>query len=230
MNDLNLLGSEEWCQFDDLSIPAIKARIDSGAKTSSIQASKIKIFEKDLEKWVRFEVYPVQENRSISVLCQAKVEDVRQVKSSQGVAEKRPVIKTKVQIADQSFEIELTLANRETMEYRMLLGREAINGRYLVDPSKSFCQGDYTEEELKEKYSDKIKPKTGLTIGILASNPELYSNKRIIGVANVHRETIINDQISNNSIERNRHNLRLFCLDLRLTQDSHGYLNDGGRA
>mgnify|MGYP000229150731 FL=1 len=90
MNDLNLWGSEEWCQFDDLSIPAIKARIDSGAKTSSIQASKIKIFEKDLEKWVRFEVYPVQENRSISVLCQAKVEDMRQVKSSQGVAEKSP--------------------------------------------------------------------------------------------------------------------------------------------
>ena len=194
MNDLNLLGSEEWCQFDDLSIPAIKARIDSGAKTSSIQASKIKIFEKDLEKWVRFEVYPVQENRSISVLCQAKVEDMRQVKSSQGVAEKRPVIKTKVQIADQSFEIELTLANRETMEYRMLLGREAINGRYLVDPSKSFCQGDYTEEKLKEKYSDKIKPKTGLTIGILASNPELYSNKRIIeaGEARGHKMVFLN--------------------------------------
>ena len=131
MSDFKILGSEEWCQFDDLRIPAIKARVDYGAKTSSIQASKIKIFNKGLEEWVRFEVSPVQDNRSISILCEAKLVDVRNVKSSQGIAEERPVIKTTVNIDGDAFEIELTLANRDTMEYRMLLGREAINGRYL---------------------------------------------------------------------------------------------------
>ena len=152
MSDFKILGSEEWCQFDDLRIPAIKARVDSGAKTSSIQASKIKVFTKGLEEWVRFEVNPVQDNRSISILCQAKLVDVRHVKSSQGISEERPVIRTNVNINGEIFEIELTLANRDTMEYRMLLGREAINGRYLVDPSQSFIQGDITDDELEKKY------------------------------------------------------------------------------
>ena len=142
MDDLKILGSEEWCRFDDLGIPAIKARVDSGAKTSSIQASKIKVFNKGLEEWVRFEVNPVQDNRSISILCQAKLVDVRNVKSSQGIAEERPVIRTSLNIAGKSYEIDLTLANRDTMEYRMLLGREAMNDRFLVNPSESFIQGD----------------------------------------------------------------------------------------
>src|SRR5690606_26313468 len=105
-----------------------------------------------MEDWVRFEVNPLQENRSISILCQAKLVDVRSVKSSQGISEERPVIKTPVSIGGKMFEIELTLANRDTMEYRMLLGREAINGRYLVDPSKGFCQGDISTEEMAVKY------------------------------------------------------------------------------
>ena len=152
MDDLKILGSEEWCRFDDLGIPAIKARVDSGAKTSSIQASKIKVFNKGLEEWVRFEVNPVQDNRSISILCQAKLVDVRNVKSSQGIAEERPVIRTSVTIAGKSYEIDLTLANRDTMEYRMLLGREAMNDRFLVNPSQSFIQGHITEEQLEQKY------------------------------------------------------------------------------
>ena len=126
MDDLKILGSEEWCRFDDLGIPAIKARVDSGAKTSSIQASKIKVFNKGLEEWVRFEVNPVQDNRSISILCQAKLVDVRNVKSSQGIAEERPVIRTSVTIAGKSYEIDLTLANRDTMEYRMQIGRAHV--------------------------------------------------------------------------------------------------------
>lgn len=170
------MGSEEWCRLDDMSIPAIKARVDSGAKTSSIQASKVKIFTKGLEDWVRFEVNPIQDNRSISILCQAKLFDVRSVKSSQGISEERPVIKTPVTIGGNTFDIELTLANRDTMEYRMLLGREAISSRYLVDPSQSFCQGDISSEEIAKKYKPYMSEKSGLTIGLLASNPNLYSN------------------------------------------------------
>tara|TARA_Y100001933_G_scaffold231125_1_gene248709 strand:+ start:6694 stop:8064 length:1371 start_codon:yes stop_codon:yes gene_type:complete len=191
LNDFKILGSEEWCQFDDLRIPAIKARVDSGAKTSSIQASKIKIFSKGLEEWVRFEVSPVQDNRSISILCQAKLVDMRSVKSSQGIAEERPVIKTPVNIAGNVYEIELTLANRDTMEYRMLLGREAINGRYLVDPSQSFVQGDISDEELERKYQPFTTEKTGLRLGLLASNPNLYSNKRIIEAGEMRGHKVV---------------------------------------
>ncbi|WP_228235593.1 30S ribosomal protein S6--L-glutamate ligase [Allomuricauda sp. M10] len=191
MKENNVLGSEEWCRFEELGIPAIKARVDSGAKTSSIQANKIKIFTKGLEEWVRFEVNPLQDNRSISILCQAKLVDVRSVKSSQGISEERPVIKTPVKIGNTVFEIELTLANRDTMEYRMLLGREALNGRYLVDPSKSFNLGEISDDDLSHKYRPYQSDKTGLSIGLLASNPELYSNKRIIEAGEMRGHKVV---------------------------------------
>ncbi|GLU44287.1 30S ribosomal protein S6--L-glutamate ligase [Allomuricauda sp. NBRC 101325] len=191
MENLKILGTEEWCRFEDMGIPAIKARVDSGAKTSSIQANKIKIFSKGLEQWVRFEVNPLQDNRSISILCQAKLVDTRNVKSSQGISEERPVVKTHVNIGGDIHEIELTLANRDTMEYRMLLGREAINERYLVDPSKSFCQGDISDEDLDKKYKPYMPEKSGLTIGLLASNPELYSNKRIVEAGEMRGHKVV---------------------------------------
>src|SRR5690606_33973552 len=144
-----------------------------------------------MEDWVRFEVNPLQDNRSISILCQAKLVDVRSVKSSQGISEERPVIKTAVSIGGKMFEIELTLANRDTMEYRMLLGREAINGRYLVDPSKGFCQGDISMEEMAVKYRPYKSDKSGLTLGLLASNPELYSNKRIIEAGEMRGHKVV---------------------------------------
>ncbi|WP_420322349.1 30S ribosomal protein S6--L-glutamate ligase [Flagellimonas sp.] len=194
MTDLSVLGSEEWCQLDELGIPAVKVRVDSGAKTSSIQANKIKIFNKDLEEWVRFEVNPIQDNRGISILCQAKLIDVRSVKSSVGISEERPVIKTKVKIGGDTFEIEVTLANRDSMEYRMILGREALNGRYLIDSSRGFCQGELSLEHLKELYLPFGREKNGLTLGLLASNPNLYSNKRIIeaGEARGHEVVFLN--------------------------------------
>lgn len=191
MNSKKVLGSEEWCQLEELGIPAVKARVDSGAKTSSLQASKVKIFRKGLEEWVRFEVNPLQDNRSIFILCQAKLIGVRSVKSSQGISEERPVIKTPVTIGGDTFEIEMTLANRDTMEYRMLLGREALKTRYLVDPSESFCQGEILEDELSKKYRPYTTEKSGLTLGLLASNPALYSNKRIIEAGEMRGHKVV---------------------------------------
>ncbi|MBS9464040.1 30S ribosomal protein S6--L-glutamate ligase [Flagellimonas sp. 389] len=194
MTEIDFLGSEEWCQLEELGIPAVKARVDSGAKTSSIQANKIKIFSKDLEEWVRFEVNPIQDNRSISILCQAKLVDIRNVKSSVGISEERPVIKTNLKLGGKSFEIEVTLANRNAMEYRMILGREAINGRYVIDSSKGFFQGNFSDEGIKELYRPFENNKQGLTIGLLASNPNLYSNKRLIeaGEARGHEVIFLN--------------------------------------
>ena len=118
MKELKILGSEEWCIFEELGIPAIKARVDSGAKTSSIQATNFKVFMKHAEEWVRFEVHPLQDNRSIALTCEARMVDRRTVKSSSGISEERFVIRTPVKLGAEKFEIELTLANRDTMEYR----------------------------------------------------------------------------------------------------------------
>ena len=191
---LKIIGSEEWCVFEEFGIPAIKARVDSGAKTSSIQANNIKIININEEDWVRFEINPIQDNRSIVAVCQAKLYDKRIVKSSSGIAEKRLVIKVPVTIGEATFEAEMTLANRDAMEFKMLLGREALVGRYIVDPSKTYLQQDFTEEEIRSKYSSFIKEKSGLKIAVLASNKDLYSNKRIMeaGIARGHEMAFLN--------------------------------------
>lgn len=181
--DLKIIGSEEWCFFGDLGIPAIKARVDSGAKTSSIQATSLKVISKGAQEWVKFEVNPLQENRSIGIACEARLVDRRMVKSSSGISEERLVVKTPVTIGEDTFDIELTLANRDTMEFRMLLGREALSERYIVNPALNYEAQGFSDEEINEKYRPYYKEKTGLKIGLLASNPNLYSNKRIIEAA-----------------------------------------------
>ena len=180
MVDKLIVGSEEWCSFSTLNIPAIKARVDSGAKTSALHAVNISPFEKDGEKWVKFDVNPLQNNGKTIIHCEAKVVDKRIVKSSSGSRESRYVIKTSFVLGDTSWDIELTLTNRDSMGYRMLLGREAMGGRILVDPEKHFLHGQPTTEKLDEYYNKPKESKSGLRIGLLASNPELYSNKRII--------------------------------------------------
>lgn len=181
IDDKILIGSEEWCSFPSLGIPAIKARVDSGAKTSSLHAVNINPFKRHGSNWVSFEVHPLQDNRRTVARCEAEVVDRRTVRSSSGESEKRLVVKVPFRLGEVDLEIELTLTNRDSMGYRMLLGREAMAGRMLVDPEASFVQGEYIEKELNEFYGrfDNQAPK-GLTIGLLASNPALYSNRRII--------------------------------------------------
>ncbi len=194
LSEFSIIGSEEWCQFEELGIPAIKARVDSGAKTSSIQASAIKIYSKGAQEFVKFEVNPIQDNRSINLSCEAKLIDRRTVKSSSGISEERLVIKTPVTMGEHKFEIELTLANREAMEFRMLLGREAMNERFVVNPAETYCLGVIPPEVIAQKYARYIKEKTGLKIALLASNPELYSNKRLMeaAVARGHEIVFLN--------------------------------------
>ncbi len=175
-----ITGSEEWCKFIDLSIPAIKARVDSGARTSAIHALNIKTFQRNGSSWVSFDVYPLQDNRKTVISCEAPIHDRRTVKSSSGSTEKRYVIKTSIALGEQSWDIELTLTNRDAMGYRMLLGREAMKGRLLVDPEESFMFGTLEDSELLDLYRPKKSPKRGMKIGVLASNPNLYSNRRII--------------------------------------------------
>ena len=135
-----VIGSEEWCAFPELGLPAIKARIDSGAKTSSIHAFNVQTFRRDGQLWVTFEVHPLQNDRRTSIRCERPVIDKRSVKSSSGYSETRYVVSVPLKLGDEYWDIELTLANRDSMGYRMLLGREAMTGRFLIDPASSFCQ------------------------------------------------------------------------------------------
>lgn len=175
-----IVGSEEWCTFPSLNVPAIKARVDSGAKTSSIHAFNIQTFRRNSEAWVSFEVHPIQSDRKTTIRCESPVVDRRYVKSSSGTREKRYVITAPVQIGGDIWEIELTLTNRDSMGYRMLLGREAMSGRMLVDPAASFCLGELSHHDITQLYGISEQAKGGLKIGLLASNPDLYSNKRIM--------------------------------------------------
>jgi ribosomal protein S6--L-glutamate ligase len=175
-----IFGSEEWFSFPDLGIPTIKARVDSGAKTSALHAINITPFIKDGANWVKFDINPIQNNLKTVLHCEAPLVDKRIVKSSSGFREQRFVIRTTLDIGNSSWPIEMTLTNRDSMGFRMLLGREAMSGRVLVDPEQIYLLGQSTNDNLKEIYKDAEKAVTGLRIGVLASNPELYSNKRIM--------------------------------------------------
>ncbi len=175
-----ILGSEEWCSFPELGIPAIKARVDSGAKTSALHAINIAPFQKEGIKWVKFDINPIQNNLRTIIHCEALLIDKRMVKSSSGYREQRYVIQTKLKIGNDVWEIEMTLTNRDSMGFRMLLGREAMSGRILVDPEQQYLLGQTSPDNLKDLYVNYEVKNSGLRIGLLASNPDLYSNRRIM--------------------------------------------------
>ena len=175
-----IVGSEEWCALPALGIPAIKARVDSGAKTSSLHAFNIRPFSRGGQSWVSFEVHPLQNNRRTIIRCEAEVIDKRVVKSSSGIGEKRFVVRTELRLNDQSWPVELTLSNRDSMGYRMLLGRQAMHGRILVDPAAGFLCGQIKDKQVDQLYQAHTREASGLRIGLLASNPELPSNQRIL--------------------------------------------------
>ena len=183
MNELNsklIIGSEEWCSFPELGVPAIKARVDSGAKTSSIHAFNIHPFRRDGEAWVSFEIHPIQNNRRIVIRCERPVIDKRLVKSSSGISETRFVVSSPIKLGEQIWDIELTLANRDSMGFRMLFGREAMIDRVIVDPSLVCTLGEVSDGVIKTYYGKKETEKSGLKIGLLASNEMLYSNQRLL--------------------------------------------------
>ncbi|MFN8324917.1 30S ribosomal protein S6--L-glutamate ligase [Flavobacterium sp.] len=189
-----ILGSEEWCSLPELGIPAIKARVDSGAKTSALHAVNIAPFIKEGEDWVRFDINPIQKNEKTIIHCESKLIDKRIVKSSSGYREQRYVIQTMLEIGNEIWPIEMTLTNRDSMGFRMLLGREAMSGRTMVDPEEKYVLGQPSVESLKELYKNASARRTGLKIGLLASNPSLYSNRRIMeaGEARGHEMHFLN--------------------------------------
>ncbi len=127
--------------FPELGIPAIKTKIDTGARTSALHTYFIEPFTKDGKEWVRFGVHPLRKRTSIELVCEAPVLDKRIVTDSGGHSELRFVIKTVLQLGEESWPIEVTLASRENMLFRCLLGRTALLGRFVIDPNRSFVFG-----------------------------------------------------------------------------------------
>lgn len=147
-----LIGRNEWCQAPDLNLPAIKAKIDTGAKTSSIHAFNIKPITKNDQAWVTFDVHPIQGNEDLTIACSALVIDKRYIMSSNGHKEYRYIISTSLSIADRHWKIQLSLSNRDPLKFRMLLGREALNGHVLIDPSLHCHQGTFKKKDLYALY------------------------------------------------------------------------------
>lgn len=135
------IGWREWLCLPDLGVQAVKAKIDTGARTSSLHATHIKKFERAGKTWVRFEVHPLQKSTRVCIHAEAEVLEFREIRSSSGHSDRRPVIMTTVTWNDESWPVELTLASRDKMGFRMLLGREAVRGRFAVDAGSSWYGG-----------------------------------------------------------------------------------------
>ena len=137
-----IIGWREWVALPDLGVSAIKAKIDTGARTSAIHAYRVEEFQRDGERWLRFRLHPVQQRRLPEIRCEAPVVDQRTVTDSGGKPEERFVISTTVRIGAIERKIEMTLTRRDTMRFRMLLGRTAISKGFLVSPGRSFLTGN----------------------------------------------------------------------------------------
>jgi ribosomal protein S6--L-glutamate ligase len=135
-----ILGWQEWVALPDLGLPALKAKIDTGAKTSSLHTHLIEPYGPAKRPMVRFTVRPNPKREDLEIDACAEVIDRRAVTSSNGERELRYVIATRVRIGELMWKIEITLANRERLTYRMLIGRQAIRSSMLVDPESSFRQ------------------------------------------------------------------------------------------
>jgi hypothetical protein len=150
---LSVIGWREWVGLPDFGIKSIKAKVDTGARSSSLHAFDLQVFERDGIEWVRFQVHPVQRKSNKTVQAEAMVLEFRSVRSSSGISLMRPVIVTNVTLLGITWPIELTLASRDEMGFRMLLGREAFRRRFLVDAGKSYYGG-------KPKRKKKIETRT----------------------------------------------------------------------
>ena len=138
---LPVIGWREWVGLPDFGIRHIKAKVDTGARSSSLHAFDLHEFERDGANWVRFQVHPVHRKKDGTVRVEALVLESRSIRSSSGKASMRPVIVTNVRLLGITWPVELTLASRDEMGFRMLLGRTAFRRRFLVDAGRSYCGG-----------------------------------------------------------------------------------------
>ncbi len=157
MTPLLSLGWREWCSLPELGLPAIKAKLDTGAKTSALHTFRIEPYHENGVGLVRFWVHPLQRNDDLVRACSAPIKDERMVSDSGGHKELRYIIETQIRMGDKGWPIEISLSNRDTMRFRMLLGREAMRGIAVIDPDRSYQLGRLKAKKLYGLH----KPKPG---------------------------------------------------------------------
>lgn len=137
---LPIIGWREWVSLPELRILEVKAKIDTGARSSALHAFDIEKFHRQGKQMVRFKVHPYQGDTTRAVTAEAELIDERRVRSSDGHSQLRPVIQTTVELSGDRWPIEITLTNRDLMSFRMLLGRQAVRELFLVDAGQSFLR------------------------------------------------------------------------------------------
>lgn len=136
-----ILGWREWVALPELKLAEIKAKIDTGARSSALHAFAIDPYRKGGQRWVMFAIHPLQKNCDVVVECHAPVKDRRVVTDSGGHKQRRYVIETQIVLGQSVITAEMTLTNRDSMSFRMLLGRTAMDKQFIINPGASYLQG-----------------------------------------------------------------------------------------
>ncbi|TCP61849.1 ribosomal protein S6--L-glutamate ligase [Rhodovulum bhavnagarense] len=174
------LGWEEWVALPGLGLPALKAKVDTGAKTSALHAFDIEPFGPATRPRVRFAVHPIPGREDLSIPCSAEVIDRREVISSNGESEWRYVIGSEIEVGNRRWPIELTLTHRGGMAYRMLLGRQALGEDVVVSPGESFCQPRLSYDVYHSAEVRQVAPARVLRIAVLSREAHSYSTARLV--------------------------------------------------
>ncbi len=163
-SETTTLGWREWVALPDWNVAHLKAKVDTGARTSSLHAFGLEWFDRAGNPWVRFEIHPWQRSTDDSVVAEAAVIATRDVKSSSGDVEHRPVVRAALVLVGHAVTAEVTLTRRDEMGFRMLVGREALRNRFLVDPGVSYLGGRPDKAIRRRNRGDDIATPKSLTI------------------------------------------------------------------
>ena len=183
-------GWEEWIALPDLGLPAIKAKVDTGARTSALHAHDIEVFGPPSKPKVRFNVHPIAGRDDISITCSAPLIDRREVTSSNGESEQRFVISTTLCVAGQSWPIDVTLTNRAGLSSRMLLGRQALSEHINISATERRLQPDLNYDVYHTAAMRNTAPKRALRIAVMSREPNTYSTRRLVEVGEARGHTV----------------------------------------
>ncbi|WP_300029622.1 30S ribosomal protein S6--L-glutamate ligase [uncultured Roseobacter sp.] len=182
-------GWEEWVSLPELGLPAIKAKIDTGARTSALHAHDIEVFGPAKTPKVRFNVHPIAGRNDVAITCSAPLVDRREVTSSNGETEQRFVISSSLTVGGQSWPIEITLTNRQQMSSRMLLGRQALADHISISPTEKHLQPELSYDDYHTAALKQRAPKRALRIAVL-SREDNYSTRRLVEVGEARGHTV----------------------------------------